>query len=264
MAARLDDASPLGTFVTQLGGASLRDRLIQAARSGDADRLRAAANPLARAWRRRGGVRHRYAVLHGIAARQAARFMVPLRRPGITVALLGADGSGKSTAAGELQDRLPLAVRPVYMGMYARQVPNVRGLGFAVRLFRLWRGALAARWHATRGRIVIFDRYSYDALLPTRPGTSRRGRLRRWLLARAVPSPDVTLLLDAPAEHLRARKAEQTLEELGQQRADYLQLRERVSGLIVVDARRPLGDVADDVAEQVWRRIRRRLARRPR
>lgn len=261
IADHLREDSPIARFVRGLDDGSLRERLIAEASAGDYARIQAAAAPLARAWRNVDARRHDAVSLRGTAARKAGRLLVPVRRPGITVALLGPDGSGKSTAAHELQRTMPLDVRSVYMGMYARPTSDRRGLSFALRVARLWRWAIVARWHAMRGRIVIFDRYSYDALLPA---TSRRGRLsrlRRWVLARSLPSPDLTLLLDAPPERLAERKSEQSTDELARQRAGYLTLRERVPRLVVVDASRPMREVHDEISDHVWRGLRRRLAR---
>lgn len=119
----------------------------------------------------------------------------PRRRRGITVALVGADGAGKSTVSAMLQtfEGLPAPVRTIYMGVNleasslmlpttrallsvkrARKVGSVTGPSPVVRTrpvkdaLRLvlwateeWTRQAAATWYATRGSIVIFDRHFF-------------------------------------------------------------------------------------------------------
>ncbi|MCC6800731.1 MAG: hypothetical protein IT325_11475 [Anaerolineae bacterium] len=178
-------------------------------------------------------------------------------RPAIpSVAVLGPDGAGKSTVADGIQDASLFPVRRVYMGLYqkrqkraARALP---GLGFARLLLTQWGRYLTARSHQAAGRLVIFDRYAYDALLPSPRPQSLPRRIRRWLLAHTCPPPDLVVLLDAPAEILFARKGEHGVEALESQRQSYLALRQRIPQMVVVDATEGIEATRRRVSSLIW------------
>ena len=92
------------------------------------------------------------------------------RRRGPSLALLGPNGVGKSTAAAELQQSVPFDLRIVYMGLWKTPTrPRARPwklVEIAIRPVRIWWRYLRAQYHQARGRVVVFDRYVYDALLP--------------------------------------------------------------------------------------------------
>jgi thymidylate kinase len=110
-----------------------------------------------------------------------------------------------------------------------------------------YRNLLAWRYRR-RGAVVLFDRhyfsdyYAYDIANGARRPLSRR--LHGWALQRVYPRPDLVVYLDAPAEVLLARKGEGTLEALERRRGDYLELARVTPNFEVVDAARPLDDVA--------------------
>ncbi len=182
--------------------------------------------------------------------------LVTARRPrSLSVALLAPDGAGKSTLAARLQSSFYFPVHKVYMGLYPKRDKRSKplpGLGLALRLLSLWGRYLVARYHLNRRRLVIFDRYVYDALLPSQRPMGSSQRLRRWLLAHACPPPDMVLLLDAPADTLFARKGEHTPERLEAQRQGYQQLREHLPQLAVVDASRSPEQVYREATAHIW------------
>jgi thymidylate kinase len=179
------------------------------------------------------------------------------RGRGRSVALLGLDGAGKSTLAATLVDTFHIPARSLYVPTTSRSVLRslvpVPGLGLAERLVRLWAKSLVMIWHKTRGRLVVLDRYVYDALLPPPPGYGRRARVNHWVLRRAVPAADVVVLLDLPAEVAHRRKGEHTIAWLTERRRHYLELSHRVAGLHAVDASRQPDQVRRDVTAIVWR-----------
>ena len=81
----------------------------------------------------------------------------------------------------------------------ARRAGPARALG---RLARLWVGYVRAAYHRRRGQLVVYDRFGYDVLLRNPRQLSWRSASRRWLLGNAIPSPDMAILLDVPAEVL--------------------------------------------------------------
>jgi thymidylate kinase len=186
---------------------------------------------------------------------------------GLTVALLGPDGVGKSTLLAGLAAAYPLPVRPIYMGMwqgvdrpgYTRL--HAVGAIFA-RPFRVWRRVARAAGHVRRGRVVVFDRYTYDALLPITGSWRALKRPYFWVLAHLAPRPDLVLVLDLPGEVAFARKGESTPEALEAVRQGFLALVPRLHAE-VVDASAPAEQVCTDVVARIRRHHHARLRRPP-
>jgi len=194
---------------------------------------------------------------------------VPSRRTsrGMTVALLGPDGVGKSTLLAGLAAAYPVPVRQIYMGMWQgagqpgyTRLDAVRAI--LVRPFRVWWRVACGAVHVTRGRVVVFDRYTYDALLPVTGSWPLLKRPYFWILAHLAPRPDLVLVLDLPGEVAFARKGESTPERLEAVRQGFLALVPRL-GAEVVDAAASPEQVRADVVARIWRRHRARLVRDP-
>jgi thymidylate kinase len=176
------------------------------------------------------------------------------------VALLGPDGAGKSVLALEIARTFPFPVRSVYMGLWRRPSPVERpilpGLDLLARLIFAWRAYLAGRYHRALGRLVIFDRYVHDARVDMREGHPFRDRLYFGILGRALPPPDLIVILDIPGAVAHARKGEHDVADLESRRQGYLSLGKAVPGAEIVDADRPLPIVRNDVTARIWRRYR--------
>ncbi len=192
-------------------------------------------------------------------------------RPGVVVALLGSDGSGK-TSVGNLLSESQNALMPVVRchlfpgwlplggrGVSASHaVENPHGtptrtlltsmLKLAVWYLEFTVGWIIRLWRPLeQGSMVLFDRYAYDILVD--PRRYRYGG-PAWLaraFARAVPRPDLVIALDAPARTMIGRKKEISYEELEHQRTAYAELVGSLENGRVVDADQPLEDVVTAV-----------------
>lgn len=155
-----------------------------------------------------------------------------LRPTGLVIAVLGPDGSGKTTVIEHLERELAPAFRRViryhlrtHFGAASRgtavtdphgQKPRGHLASAAkVVLFILdyWMGWL--RWvypAKIRSSLVVFDRYYHDMLVDPVRYRLPRGSFLQRVLAPLVPRPDIWLVLHAPPEMLVARKGEITLE----------------------------------------------------
>lgn len=178
-----------------------------------------------------------------------------------SVALLAPDGAGKSTLAHGLEENFYFPVRLLYMGLYQNKSGSeengIKGLGLAKNLIKQWQRYLVSRHYRASGKLVIFDRYTYDALLPSAPRPTLKGKLRRfrrWLLAYSCPPPDLILFLDAPGELLYSRKGERNPADLEAQRQQYLRLQSTLPQMVIVDASRGAEPVRQEATDLIWRK----------
>jgi len=191
------------------------------------------------------------------------------------IALLGVDGTGKSTVLRELQSALSeLPYRGIKVfhrrpGVAYRTVQNPAvpvphygkpaygSLASVLKLlvmvldwhFGYW---LRIRKQVRQGYLVIADRHSLLDLLAD-PLRYRYGG-PRWLVQafiRLVPMPDLVLLLNAPLEVLLARKSEIPADKLAELSEAYLRLSKQMSNFRVIDASQPLEDVVASVKERL-------------
>lgn len=213
--------------------------------------------------------------------RAGRRLLSRAKSKGISVALLGPDGAGKSTLAAGLRESVPLATRCLYMGMQAgvsvpgktwtasaetgfrrrRRLP-ARLVHQSRRLLRLARRSALAWLLVHTGHLVIFDRFPYDAEVHWANVSRSGARLRLWLLRHAVFRPDVVVFLDVPGEVTYQRKGEHSPELLELRRQRYLSVAARLEHAHVIDANLPADDVRAKVTSLVWSTYALKHARR--
>lgn len=216
-----------------------------------------------------------------------------------TVALVGADGAGKTTVAREVVRRLRDA-RYLYMGVNLEasgvMLPSTRvalevkrrmggrsdlspprsdrhvhtrglparirtELRYANQIAEEWFRQLVAWYYVRRGTVVIFDRhFVWDYHQSLNSPTTG---MRAWhdrLLRDAYPRPDVVICLDAPADVLFERKKEGTLQDRKGRRDEYLRLGAVTDGFVVVSVNRPTQDVVAEVVDIIQRERAERMA----
>jgi len=217
------------------------------------------------------------------------RLAYRLRYPtGFVIAVVGPDGAGKSaiadalpTECGQLFRRhsrthfrpglLPrpgaLLRRPETSNAsqpHSREAHG-RAMSFALVLY-YWLDAVLG--HATkvvparlRTSLVIVERGFLDISVdPLRYRLNVAPRVVR-ALARLVPRPDLTILLDSPAEVVAARKPELAPAEITRQRDAWrTAIRDRDS--VEVDSSKPFGETLADVRTQIVLRLERRALAR--
>jgi hypothetical protein len=174
--------------------------------------------------------------------------------PGMLVAIMGTDGAGKSTLSEGLAASFILPVSRYYAGLYPR-VGGVTGC-LASALPPCSSGCSGCAWPAAqrrRGRLVLFDRYAYDALSPLPPGASLKSRFRRTSSPDLADS-DLLIVLDAPVEVLHGRRREHPVEVVKAHRRFYAGLVRAVANAVVVDASADADTVRRAVTALIWRR----------
>lgn len=177
------------------------------------------------------------------------------RRRGLCVALLGADGAGKSTLTRQLQLTYPWRLRIYKMSL--RGVARSRGrvVRWLARSLRALRLAVGARLAIARGAVVVWDRHPIEDALGTPEGRRVLHRPHAWV-RHIVPNPDVILVLDTPSEVLQERRPKEQSSVLVSLRRHYLGLAERLDNVVVLDATRsPTELVVEAVAELERRRL---------
>jgi thymidylate kinase len=222
-------------------------------------------------------------------AAELGRLIRRWRNPiGLWIAVLGPDGSGKSTVIEHLQAALaPGFRRTVRFHLRPRLLPGTRAAeavpstdphgqqprGVAastLKLLYFWADyVLGYLWRVrpllVRYTLVIFDRYYCDLLIDPRRFRSRGPRWLARAIAAMMPMPDLILILDAPAEVLQARKQEVTVEESARQAQAYREFAasSAVRGrAVVVDAAATVDEVVHACVEQALEVMAKRAARR--
>lgn len=206
----------------------------------------------------------------GWLRRYATELRLRLQPPMPWTAILGPDGSGKSSVLDALERRFQEASLQTVRGYWRPGVllpwedsgPNTNPYGeeprgsviSVVKVLFLVTDWLLGYWkqegyahHRARNHLVLFDRHYLDLLAdPKRYRFKRPMWLARWA-AHVVPTPDLLIFLDAPAEVLQQRKQEVSFEETVRQREAYRALAEHLPEARLVDATQPLKDVINEV-----------------
>ena len=188
------------------------------------------------------------------------------RKRGMVVALLGADGAGKSTATQCLVTGMPFDVVSRYLGGTKRSTPASAGArnSHPTRRWRSYPGVFrwmasigrqlwAIEFSARRGRVVICDRHPIEAGRLGSEPTSVKAT-KRLFIRFLTRSPDLVVLLDAPGTVLFARKGEHSPAELDRMTAHWRFVANKHSG-VIISADQDASEVCRLIQEQIWERL---------
>ena len=190
-------------------------------------------------------------------------------RRGAFLVIVGPDGSGKTTLARALLTRVGSRGRyfhfiPSPLHTLERSPPDdaslvdkgrERGsrmvglLRIGRNLMRAWISyVLAIRPAVRSGSIVVGDRWLYGYAAQPLALKFYGPEWVARLMLRLMPQPDLVLVLDAPAEVIRERKAELAVTEIEAERRQWARIRGRT---LTLDATRPAEELADQMLNQI-------------
>jgi thymidylate kinase len=204
----------------------------------------------------------------GEIRRRLIRFLQPA---GLVVGFLGVDGSGKSTLLGRLPPLLEPFFRQFHTLHFQPRVFGKRKTGTVDRPHGKPPRSVAASWlkifyyytdwllgyfadlrfRIARSSLVICDRTFDDVVVdPVRyrlQGTS----MIADLLRRALPTPNLILILLGSAQVIHGRKSELTLGEIQRQQEVLQALAAKDRRIRVIDASAPAESVAETAAQHI-------------
>ena len=171
----------------------------------------------------------------------------------IVIALMGVDGSGKSTLIKQLNKRLKynyikiknLHLRP-YLFLTDTSIINSNPHSLLKPRWKITNFIMILVWlfmyrifffmnKKKKNQLITFDRYAHDLLIDaTRYKYNLPKRMTKFLLT-LFPKPNLWIYLEAPIKIIEKRKKELTRSELIRQKNEYKKLLNKESNVLVVN-----------------------------
>ena len=253
LASMSDTTSPVAEEIERVSPGSAA-RLRQAALGGQWHSVRSIGEDICQGWRRRRPFEVRF-----VAAVSKVNQFLPARAPvGISVAILGPDGAGKTTLAASLRRSVPMPSVYVYLGVwrdsrFETTLRHVVGARLALRLLTLLGKSIWIQLQRRLGKLVLLDRYTSDAVLPE-SDLDWKGRISSILVRLTCAEPDLVIVLDAPAELMYERKGEQGIARLETSRDMNFALVDKFRDAVVLDASHSAEQVRRQAMVCLWAR----------
>lgn len=248
-------------------------------------------------WRRtflRYPARTFYEALRHVCIELKRWFWLDRRNSAHWIAVLGPDGSGKSTVievlSQQVADLLVKDPEEVFVFHHRPAVfPNIRRLlafcskiekeedfssphraapastlGSLCRILYYWLDYVLGYWvivrpRLIRGKIILFDRYFHDFLVdPKRSRISLPEWVRKTLF-RLTPLPTLSVVLEASPETVYSHKQEIPVNEIERQIKEYRDMAQEAKNLFVVDAEKEPAAIAREILKTYVERCLPRL-----
>lgn len=200
-----------------------------------------------------------------------------ISRKGLLVAMVGIDGSGKSSMVKYLSGASFLqksqGTRVVYFGNKDFWIPGlewalakdpspkpIKILLVALSTIDIKLRAVPALWYLNRGFIVVCDRYYYDHLIGDPVGKFIRGNALKKLIMPFViwipVKPDITMYLQVDAKTAYGRKQDYALSKVKEMVTAYNDLLLNRPEVVAINANEPLEKVQQEARSVLQRHIK--------
>jgi thymidylate kinase len=210
--------------------------------------------------------------------------LLRLNPSGIIVAIIGPDGSGKSTTTKEIAKIFEKiysfneechiywrpGILPLLGDLFRLEKREFKGpctnphaakpSGFLFSLMRLIYYTidyiigypLKILPKIARNYMIIFDRYYYDFIIDPYRSRIKLPRFIPYLIMKfIIPKPDVVIYLDNNPDTLIKRKQEVPIEELERQLTEYRDLVSKLPNGYIINGDRPLEDIVHEAASLI-------------